>query len=52
MEGQTDPTNQGSNNRINELHKRKLRLVYSDNNQNFEELLEKDGSLTLPHNNN
>jgi len=36
-----------SNNRINKLHERALRLVYGDYNSTFETLLEKDNSFTI-----
>ena len=32
----------GSNNEINHLHERSLRIVYKDNNSSFKELLKKD----------
>ena len=35
------------NNRINKLHERALRLVYRDKSQTFEQLLEKDQSVTV-----
>ena len=35
------------NNKINRLHKTSLRIIYSDKSSTFEELLEKDGSLTV-----
>ena len=35
------------NNKINNLHERALRLVYSDNTSTFRELLDKDNSFTL-----
>ena len=35
------------NNRINKIHERSLRLVYDDNFSNFEELLNKDDSVTI-----
>ena len=35
------------NNKINRLHERALRLVYDDDNLTFEELLEKDNSVTV-----
>ena len=35
--------------KISHLHERCLRLVYSDNNSSFEELLEKDGAITFHH---
>ena len=36
-----------TNNKINHLHERALRLVYNDYYSTFEELLEKDGSFTI-----
>ena len=39
------------NTRINNLHYRALRLVYQDENSSFEELLQKDGSVTIHHRN-
>ena len=38
------------NNRINQLHERALRLVYK-NDHSFEELLNKDNSLSIHHRN-
>ena len=38
-----------TNNRINKLHERALRLVYNDYESTFEDLLTKDGSFTLHH---
>ena len=35
------------NNKINRLHGKCLRIVYSDKTSSFEELLEKDGSVTI-----
>ena len=35
------------NNKINRIHKRALRAVYSDYNSYFNELLDKDGSFTI-----
>ena len=35
------------NNRINHIHERALRIIYQDYNSSFEELLRKDGSLTI-----
>ena len=35
------------NNKINRLHERCLRIVYSDKTSSFENLLEKDGSVTI-----
>ena len=40
-----------SNNRINKLHERALRIVYRDSNLNFQELLELDNSFTIHHRN-
>ena len=39
------------NNKINKLHYRALRIVYRDEISTFEELLKKDGSLTIHHRN-
>ena len=36
-----------NNNRINTLHERSLRLTYKDYNSTFEELLEKDKSVSI-----
>ena len=38
-----------TNNKINCLHERALRLVYNDYKLTFNELLEKDGSFTVHH---
>ena len=38
-----------TNNKINSLHKRALRLIYEDYNATFEELLEIDGSFSVHH---
>ena len=38
-----------TNNRINKLHERALRLVYSDYESMFEDLLTKDGCFTVHH---
>ena len=35
------------NNKINQLHEKCLRIVYSDKTSSFEELLEKDRSATI-----
>ena len=35
------------NNKINRIHERALRTVYSDYNSSFNELLDKDGSITI-----
>ena len=37
--------------KINELHKRCLRIIYNDKTSSFEILLEKDGSVSI-HNRN
>ena len=39
------------NNKINQLHERALRLVYNDYDSTFNELLEKDGSVSIHHRN-
>ena len=39
------------NNKINKLHERCLRIVYSDNTSSFEELLETDNSFSVHHRN-
>ena len=39
------------NNKINKLHNRALRIIYRDEISTFEELLKKDGSLTIHHRN-
>ena len=39
------------NNKINRLHKRALRIVYQDNDLSFEELLQKDNSVSIHHRN-
>ena len=38
-----------TNNKINNLHERALRIVYDDYTSEFEELLEKDNSFTVHH---
>ena len=43
--------NRTLNNKINRLHERALRIVYKNNNLTFQELLEKDGSVTIHHKN-
>ena len=40
-----------SNNRINHLHERALRIVYNDNQSYFEKLLRKDRSVSVHHRN-
>ena len=39
------------NNPINRLHERCLRIIYNDKRSNFEELLVKDNSVSIHHNN-
>ena len=39
------------NNKINILHEKALRIVYSDFKADFDELVEKDGSFSLHHRN-
>ena len=39
------------NNKINRLHERCLRIIYNDKHSNFEELLVKDNSVPIHHNN-
>ena len=39
------------NNKINRLHERCLRIIYNDQHSNFEELLVKDNSVSIRHNN-
>ena len=41
--------NRATNNKINKLHERALRLVYDDYLSAFEGLLEKDNSFTVHH---
>ena len=36
-----------NNNQINRLHERCLRIVYNDKQSSFNELLEKDGSVSI-----
>ena len=40
-----------SNNRINRIHERALRLTYKDKMSSFQDLLKKDGSVTIHHKN-
>ena len=40
-----------ANNKINKLHERALRIVYEDNISTFEELLEKENSFSIHHQN-
>ena len=42
---------QTMNNKINRLHERSLRIVYSDQSSTFEELLERDKTFSIHHKN-
>ena len=39
--------NKSINNRINSLHEKALRLIYCDHSSNFQELLQRDNSVTI-----
>ena len=39
------------NNKIDRLHEQCLRIVYSDKTSDFGELLEKEGSVSIDHQN-
>ena len=39
------------NNLINRIHERALRIVYKDHNSTFQELLNKDNSVSIHHRN-
>ena len=39
------------NNKINRIHERSLRSVYSDKTSTFQELLDKDNSVSVHHKN-
>ena len=39
------------NNNINRIHERSLRITYNDQSSSFQNLLEKDNSVTLHHRN-
>ena len=39
------------NNKINRLHERPLRIVYSDYKSSFKSLFEEEGSFSIPHRN-
>ena len=43
--------NRSLNNKIDQLHERSLLIVYSDKTSDFSELLEKDGSVSIHHQN-
>ena len=40
-----------ANNKINKLHETCLQIIYSNKSVSYEELLEKDGSVSLRHRN-
>ena len=40
-----------ANNKINKRHERALKIVYQDGVWNFDELLEKDSSFSIHHQN-
>ena len=42
--------NRSLNNKINRLHERCLRITYNDKHSSFEELLVKDNSVSIHHN--
>ena len=39
--------NRGLNNKINNIHKRALRIVYQDKKSNLQDLLQKDKSVSI-----
>ena len=43
--------NRTNNNKINRLHERCLRLIYTAKKSSFKDLLEKDGSVSIHHRN-
>ena len=43
--------NRSLNNKINRLHERCLRIVYNDKKSNFNEVLVKDSSISIHHQN-
>ena len=43
--------NRSLNNKINRLHERCLRIIYIGKHSNFEEVLVKDSSVSIRHNN-
>ena len=43
--------NRSLNSKIDRLHERSLRIVYSDKTSDFSELLEKDGSVSIHYQN-
>ena len=40
-----------NNTKINNVHEKFLRLIYSDKTSSYEELLEKDGLVSIPNRN-
>ena len=44
-------TSRGSNNLINQIHERSLRTVYNDTSSTFQELLQRNGSVSTHHKN-
>ena len=40
-----------NNNKITHLHERCLQLIYSDKSSSYEELLKRDGSVSIYHKN-
>ena len=42
---------QNLNNKINRIHERALRIIYNDKSSSFQNLLEKDNSVTIHHTN-
>ena len=43
--------NRNIHKQIDRIHERALRIVYTDNNSSFEDLLKKSGSVTIHHRN-
>ena len=41
----------GLNNKINRIHERALRITYNDKSSTFQELLDKDNSVSIHHRN-
>ena len=41
-----------NNTKINNFHERRLRPIYCDKRSSYEELLQKDGSVSIHHRNN
>ena len=51
MKHSLNSCSRSTNNKINKLHERSLRIVYDDFNSKFEEILTKDGLFTIHHQN-